>query len=261
MRYSCFSYLLVFIIVWPVQLSAQPDMLLPKKNDQGQYGYVNQYGKKRIDFRYDYAEAFYLNKAVVMLNDSFYYINPDGEILSPGYELAYPFLDKYTIVRQEGKYGFIDTNLEVKQNRWFAKAFLFQRGYAIAETPKNKFLLNQQGRILRVSRNYEIPLQGAVKEVAEKMPYYPGGTERLTMYVRRNISCSVNQSLVYVSLVVEKNGDLRQIEVLGNLSQLKQQAIKELLQNMPAWVPGREGKEVVRVKMNIPLMLNHKETP
>ncbi|MGM0647669.1 MAG: WG repeat-containing protein [Bacteroidota bacterium] len=261
MRYSWLSYFLIFILAWPVHLMGQEDLLMPKKNEQGHYGYVNQYGKKRIDFRFDYAEAYHQNRAVVMLEDSFYYINPAGKILSPGYELAYPFLEKYTIVGQNGKYGFIDTNFVVRQNRWFSKARLFQRGYAIAETQQNRFLLNQQGRILKVSKNYKIPVQGAIQEVAEEMAYYPGGADRFNDYVRKNISFTVSQPLVYVALVVEKNGELSHIEVLGNLSESQQKDIIKVLKRMPVWVPAREGNEVVRLRMSIPLVLNQRDNP
>lgn len=236
-------------------VQAQKDVLISRKNDDGLYGYVNQYGKEKIEYQYFYAGEFFNGYAVVMQQDSFYYINQKGEHASGGYDLAYPFIDDYTIVAKGDKYAYIDTGFNVVQNRWFREAYLFQRGYATGKTAKEKFLLNEKGRMSHVNNSYEIPVQGEVHEVAENMPYFPGGDKNLQEYIREHIPSEISIPLAYVSFRVEKDGSLKNISVLGNVPKATENRIRKLFREMPPWIPGREGGDKIRVKMNIPISI------
>ncbi|MCF8331989.1 MAG: hypothetical protein K9H84_06020 [Bacteroidales bacterium] len=208
---------------------------------------------------FDYAGFFYNQYAVVFQKDSFYYIDRTGEKISRGFILAYPFLDKYTVVSDGNRFAFIDTSFQIKRNKWFKRAFLFQRGYAVAETERYKFLLNKQGRLMRVSNSYKIPVQGEVLDVAERMPYFPGGPEYFSKYLQKKLEGNILNSLLYVAFVVEKDGSLSKISVLGNADQQTKDDIRKVLSEMPPWVPGQESGEVVRVQMNIPLFAKQRQ--
>ncbi len=240
----------------PFFISGQNDLLVPKKNDEELYGYVNQFGKKKIDYRFEYAGDFYSGMAVVK-TDSFYYINRSGEIISPGYELAYPFLDNYTIISRDGKFAYIDKDFKIVQNKWFDQAHLFQLRYAWAKKGHNRFLLAENGRIMRVGSNYSLPVQGEVHEVAEKMPHFPGGQEQLNRYLRAKLPGGVFNSLLYINFVVEKDGSLSGLTIMGEVNEDRRRAILSVFSSMPAWIPGRQGGDSVRVKMNIPLFMNN----
>ena len=254
-----YPYFIIFIIFSFAsnQVQAQKDVLISRKNDEGLYGYVNQYGKKRIDYQYVYAGEFFNGYAVVMQQDSFYYINQEGELASGGYDLAYPFIDDYTIIGRGDKFAYIDTGFNVIQNRWFKEAYLFQRGYAVGKIAKKKFLLSEKGRMSRVTNSYNIPVQGEIHEVVEKMPYYPGGDKNLQNYIREHISAEIHIPLAYVSFQVEKDGSLKKISVMGNAPAETKNQIRQLFMEMPPWIPGRQGGEKIRVKMNIPISVKH----
>lgn len=238
-------------------LFSQEELLVPKKNDEGKYGYVNQFGKERIDYKFDYAGFFYNQYAVVFQKDSFYYIGRAGDKKSRGYVLAYPFLEKYTIVSDGNRFAYINTSFQIKRNKWFTRAFLFQRGYAIARTKRYKFMLNKQGRLMRVSNSYTIPVQGKIHDVAERMPYFPGGPGNLHDYLQEKLTGNTLSQLLYVAFIVEKDGSLSKLSVLGNADQKTKDSVRKVFSEMPPWVPGRESGEVVRVKMNIPLFAKH----
>ena len=249
--------LLLFVVS---ETRAQNDILIPRKNEDGLYGYVNQYGKEKIDYQYQYAGAFHKGYAVVMQQDSFYYINPKGEFVSQGYELAYPFIDNYTIVSKGNKFAFIDTSFNSPRDRWFEEAYFFQRGYAIGKTSKNKFILNEEGRMSRVSNNYNIPVKSEkVHEVVETMPYFPGGDVKMQEYIRKHISLDSNIPLIYVAFRVEKDGHLKEVSVMGNVDKKLKKQIKQLFDEMPPWVPGRKAGDKVRVKMNMPISVNQED--
>lgn len=234
-------------------LYGQDHFLIPRKNEDGKFGYVDQFGKEKIDYAFDYAGPFYKNRAVVLKRDSFYYLNPQGEIVSRGYDLAYPFLENLTIVSRDGQFAFVDTSFKVIRNKWFRQAYLFKRKYAIAQGKKNKFLMTLDRRVMRVSSNYKIPTQGKIREVVEEMPYFPGGKDKMMDYLEKNLSLNDYQGLIYVSFLVDKDGSIKNISISGQSGESMKLKIKKAFHDMPPWVPGRQNGEVSRVRMNIPL--------
>jgi protein TonB len=249
-----YKYIIALLVgLGNTALFAQSDFLVPRKNDEGEFGYVNQFGKKKIDYEYKYAGPFYKNRAVVLKRDSFYYLNTGGEIVSPGYELAYPFLSALTVVSRNGRFAFVDTSFKVIRNKWFQQAYLFKRKYAIAKGKKYKFVMTLERRLMRVSSGYKIPSRGKIRDVAEEMPYFPGGKEMMTAWLKKNLSLNDYTGLVYVSFLVDKDGSLHNLTISGQTDEQMKLKIKKAFHDMPPWVPGRQNGEVSRVRMNIPL--------
>lgn len=95
--------------------------------------------------------------------------------------------------------------------------------------------------------------------VVEDQPEYPGGTEALLEYLRTNInypeSCKEKkiQGRVLVSFVVEKNGSISSAEVVKSVDpELDAEALR-VVNMMPAWKPGKQRGEEVRVKFTVPV--------
>jgi TonB family protein len=95
--------------------------------------------------------------------------------------------------------------------------------------------------------------------VVEDMPEYPGGTEALLEYLRTNInypeSCKEAgiQGRVLVSFVVEKNGSITGAEIVKSVTdELDAEALR-VIKGMPAWKPGKQRGEEVRVKFTVPV--------
>lgn len=245
--------IIAMILVSVRFVPAQENYLIPRKDEDGQYGYVNQFGKEKIDYEYDYAGPFHKNWAVVLKDDKFYYLDKEGNVVSSGYDLAYPFLDKLTLIYRDGKFAYIDTSFQIYKDQWFRRAYLFRRDHAMAVTAKNKFLLISDKRLMRVSGNYQLPVKGEVKDVVENMPYFPGGDFKLNQYLKEKLPAKLRKGLIYVSFLVEKDGSLKNISISGNPGKKTKSRIRKVFKQMPPWVPGEQAGKAVRVRMNIPL--------
>lgn len=93
--------------------SSPPSTLIPHRCENGKFGYVDEKGKEWIEGKYDYAEEFSEDLAVVQVGRYFGYIDRKGEIVIPlQYTQAAYFLQGRALVAKEELYGFID-----KENR------------------------------------------------------------------------------------------------------------------------------------------------
>jgi TonB family protein len=95
--------------------------------------------------------------------------------------------------------------------------------------------------------------------VVEEGPEFPGGTMALLEYLRSNIKYPKEcrdekiQGRVLVSFIVEKDGSLSGFEVVKSVHpDLDAEALK-VIKAMPAWKPGTQHGEKVRVKFTVPV--------
>ena len=93
------------------------------------------------------------------------------------------------------------------------------------------------------------------------MPYFPGGTEALADFVHTHFEFTqamfqfADHIVVHVEFVVNETGEITDIEAvecsypgLG----AERKAV-EVMQKMPPWVPGNNGKEPVKVRLRLPV--------
>lgn len=110
-----FNYLfgIVVIILMASCNSQPPAKLIPYRCENGKFGYVDEKGKEWIEGKFDYAEEFSEDLAVVQVGKYFGYIDCEGEIIIPlQYTQAVCFQQGRALVAKEGLYGFIN-----KENR------------------------------------------------------------------------------------------------------------------------------------------------
>lgn len=110
-----FNYLfgIVVIILMASCNSQPPANLIPHRCESGKFGYVDEKGKEWIEGKFDYAEEFSEDLAVVQMGKYFGYIDREGEIIIPLlYTQAVCFHQGKALVAKEGLYGFIN-----KENR------------------------------------------------------------------------------------------------------------------------------------------------
>ena len=95
--------------------------------------------------------------------------------------------------------------------------------------------------------------------VVEEGPEFPGGTMALLEYLAKTIKYPQNcrdekiQGRVLVSFIVEKDGSMTGFEVVKSVHpDLDAEALK-VLKAMPAWKPGTQHGEKVRVKFTVPV--------
>ena len=98
-----------------------------------------------------------------------------------------------------------------------------------------------------------------VYDVCEQMPTYKGGEEAMmrfisevTRYPQRAQDFGI-QGCVVVGFIVEKDGALTNVKVLRAVDRALDAEALRVVKGMPKWIPGRQNKQRVRVKYNVPV--------
>jgi len=98
-----------------------------------------------------------------------------------------------------------------------------------------------------------------VYTVVETMPQYPGGEDALMKYLAINISYPQAakdkgiQGTVYVSFIVEKNGNISNVKILRGIGSGCDEEVIRVVKDMPEWKPGTQNGKPVRVQYNLPV--------
>lgn len=93
----------------------------------------------------------------------------------------------------------------------------------------------------------------------EAQPAFPGGMDKFYAYLRKSVKyppvAAENniQGKVFLSFVVEKNGELTDIKVDRKLGGGTDEEAIRVLKASPRWTPGIQNGNPVRVKYNIPI--------
>lgn len=108
----------------------------------------------------------------------------------------------------------------------------------------------------------EEPDTSQVFMVVEELPKFPGGEEALFDYLRNNIQyperCKENkiQGRVLITFVVNKDGSIVEPAVVKSAGpegvELDVEALR-VVSSMPAWTPGKQKGEAVRVRYTVPI--------
>lgn len=88
----------------------------------------------------------------------------------------------------------------------------------------------------------------------EEMPQYPGGTEKMNEFIRKELRKRVPKDInggcgipgrTVMRFVVNKDGSISDIEILRSLDPLLDKEAVRVVRKMPKWIPGKcEGKPV-----------------
>ena len=115
-----------------------------------------------------------------------------------------------------------------------------------------------RGRVAGVSAGNSKD-DGRVFDIVEEQPRYPGGTNALMAYLRDNIKYPAEaakagiQGKVIVQFVVGKDGTVRDVKPIRNISpELDAEAVR-VVAAMPKWVPGYQRGEAVNVRYTLPV--------
>ncbi len=101
--------------------------------------------------------------------------------------------------------------------------------------------------------------QDDVFPVVEVMPVYPGGKEAMVKYLSENIhypeaaKTKGTQGRVFVNFVVEKDGSVSNVKLLRGIGDGCDEEAIRVVAGMPAWTPGTQRGEAVRVSYNLPI--------
>lgn len=100
-----------------------------------------------------------------------------------------------------------------------------------------------------------------VYDYADEMPEFPGGTDKLKDFIRKELSCMDGidkyKGRVVVGFIVEKDGSLSDIKVVKSLNSACDNAALRIIGLMPKWKPASLCGEKVRCKYLIPINFNN----
>ena len=102
--------------------------------------------------------------------------------------------------------------------------------------------------------------QDIVFTVVEQMPQFPGGEAAMRKFISENLrypKYAVDngiQGRVVVRFIVQKDGSIRNIEVLRSLDKSLDQEAVRVIQLMPKWIPGKQNGKPVDVYFILPIV-------
>ncbi len=107
----------------------------------------------------------------------------------------------------------------------------------------------------------ELPVEEIeeIFEFVELMPEFEGGMEAFNTYLKKNLRYpqmakeAKIQGRVFVSFVIEKDGNISDVTVLRSVHQTLDAEAVRVISGMPPWIPGRQNQQTVRVRFTIPV--------
>ncbi|MFT5600937.1 MAG: TonB family protein [Flavobacteriales bacterium] len=93
----------------------------------------------------------------------------------------------------------------------------------------------------------------------ETEPEYPGGTDSLYIFLGDKMkypAAAMDKNIegkVYVSFIVENDGEVLEAKVIGSAHPLLDKEALRVINIMPNWTPGIQHNQIVRVIYNIPI--------
>lgn len=109
------------------------------------------------------------------------------------------------------------------------------------------------------SAEVEVLNTALVFTIVEQMPSFPGGDEALRNFIHKNLKYPESaleaklSGVVYVTFVVNAEGDIKNPKILRGLSPDCDAAVLDLVRKMPKWNPGKQRKTAVPVQYNLPV--------
>ena len=96
-----------------------------------------------------------------------------------------------------------------------------------------------------------------VYDMVEKMPSFPGGSEALKEYLKKNTRYpnpdACIQGRVVVVFVVDEKGNLSDIKVARSVEPSLDAEAVRVVKSMPRWNPGIEKGKAVKVRYTLPV--------
>jgi TonB family protein len=101
--------------------------------------------------------------------------------------------------------------------------------------------------------------QDEVYAFVEQMPEFPGGMDAMLSFIRDGIRYPAMakeagvQGKVICQFVIDQDGRISQVKVLRGIGYGCDEEALRVIRSMPAWKPGRQNGQPVRVQYNLPI--------
>lgn len=101
-------------------------------------------------------------------------------------------------------------------------------------------------------------------QVVETMPQFNGNMQT---WLKNNLKypekaiANKEQGRVFIAFIVEKDGSISNAKVSKSVSPLLDAEALRVIKSMPAWIPGKQRGQAVRVAFSVPINFNLSEPP
>jgi len=113
------------------------------------WGYIDTNGEIKVDAKYQYADYFYENMAIVGLNGKLGYITKSGEeVIPPFYDDAERFHNNLAIVKEHGKAGVVDRNGKMPVSLRYEEISDFENGVAVCFDGNYYGYIDKKGKVI-----------------------------------------------------------------------------------------------------------------
>lgn len=98
-----------------------------------------------------------------------------------------------------------------------------------------------------------------IHRIVQTMPEFYNGANALQNYIRTNLvypASAIEDSIegvVYVKFVINENGDISNVEIERGIREDLNEVAIQVISNMPAWKPGEQDGEKVKVQYIVPI--------
>jgi protein TonB len=93
----------------------------------------------------------------------------------------------------------------------------------------------------------------------ESLPEFPGGNDSLTAFIRRNLQyppqalAAKVEGTVIVTFLIDQQGQVSQAQIIQGIGSGCDEAVFQLIELMPAWIPAKYDGKAVRLQYNLPI--------
>ncbi len=119
--------------------------------------------------------------------------------------------------------------------------------------------LTQHDATTNASVRKPVRVDGEVFTVVEQQPEFPGGMKALGTYLNQNLKYpdaaekAKVSGKVFVSFIVTKTGEITDVQILKGMGFGTDEEAIRVVSQMPRWKPGRQEKELLNVRFNLPI--------
>ncbi len=105
----------------------------------------------------------------------------------------------------------------------------------------------------------EVKVEEEVFVVVEEQAEFPGGLDSMYAYIHKNLKYPELakekgiEGRVFVSFIIEKDGSISNVKILRGIGGGCDEAVVEMVKNMPKWQPAKQRGKEVRCQFNLPI--------
>ncbi len=217
------------------------------------YGFINKLGDVVIRYKYDDASEFSEGLAVVLDEYKYGYIDQKGNLkIDYQYDDAGLFNDGVAYVMNDGLVGYIDTAGNLLSNSWYNDVGPFFRGICEVEQDGVIKHMNNKGKIVKVD---PMSCYDKVLTRAEQMPEFPGGIDSLYHFIQRKLQYPEEagnkriEGTVFLTAEVRKDGKITNIELVNGIGYGCDEEAIRVANLLPPFKPAMDKGENVCVSM------------